>query len=566
MLDAILGFSAGGWVSKSPSDDYWYIGRGTDTSAGTEIDEDAALTITTVFACIAKVAKTLASLPISVVEQTSPRTRTPIDHPLKELLDGAASDDASGMTLREALSANLEAWGAAYALIDWQGPERDMVPGRLQVLASKYIVVKRDKDTGELVYEYNGGGKRDLIPERYVWHIPGLSLNGITGLSTVAYNREALGLSVVTTQFGNSFFGNGAWAGGFLQRPIDAPELSPEAGEQLIASINEKFRGAKKAFGLGLLREGMEFKQIDMPFEDAMFLSTRKFQRVEICAMFDVPPIMIHDPEKSTYANSEQADITFAKHSITPRCVRIEKAAKFRFFRGKPLSLKHNLAGLVRGDFQTQSQGFALGRQWGWYSVNDILELMDRNPIEGGDTYLEPLNMIPVGQPRPVSPATEVPLVAVPHSYPAAVVSEPVYSIEPPRPTIDAAAIITPPLRQAAEEIAARQCKAAKAAWTKHAHHGREGSFAEWADSFFVQHAEIVQAKLEPIVQSLAAAGQTPGATAQEIAGALCREWQTDIANEWRAAAVIEQWKTALAGEIVDRVKTDLLTEKELAE
>ena len=568
MLDSILGLGtrAAGWVNKNPVDDYWYGPRGISTTSGESISEETALTIATVFACIAKVSKTIASLPVSIIERTDTRTRHPVDHPLGELLSGDANGEASGMTLREALSANLEAWGNAYALIDWSGRYSEQIPARLHVLESRLIAVKRDDDTGELIYLYrNGPGKPDVLPASQVWHIPGFSLNGITGISTVGQNREALGLSMATTKFGNAFFGNGAWAGGFISRPNDAPgELSVEDGERLLASINEKFRGASHAFGLGLLREGMEFKQLDMPFEDAMFLNTRKFQRVEICGMFDVPPIMIHDNEKSTYSNTEQADLAFAKHSIVPRCVRLEQAAYRRFFKGTKLSLKHNLAGLLRGDFKTQSEGFKMGREGGWLSANDIREMLDRNPIEGGDTYLEPLNMWPVGQPRPVKndPGAQSSTAVVPHSYPAAVAPDPV-AIEP-APPFDPAAVILPPLSHAAEEIAARQCKAAKTAWTKHAKNGRPGSFAEWADKFFVEHAEVVRAKLMPIVEAAeAATGEKLREVIGELAGSLCRQWQAMISDEIKAGDVIETWKCGLAEEITSAVCGALFDKEE---
>jgi HK97 family phage portal protein len=418
-----------------------------------------------------------------------------------------------------------------------------------------------NRDTGGYFFQYDSGSGKDYYPSSDVWHIPGISMNGAFGISVIAHNREALGLSVATTQFGNAFFGNGAWAGGFLTSPLGAPELSPAKAEEFLASINEKFRGASKAFGLGFLREGIEFKQLDMPMEDAMFLDTRKFQRVEICGMFDVPPIMIQDTEKSTYSNTEQADIAFAKHSILKRLRRIESSAKQTFFKNTKLSLKFNLSGLERGDFKTRHEGYNIGRNGGWYSINDIRAMEDMNPIENGDTYLEPLNMWPVGQPRPVptqQQAAAVETVTIPHSYPATSVESAV--IVPPLVKVaialDAKAIIMPPLKQVAEEIAVRQCKAAKTAWIKHARDGRTGSFSEWADKFFVQHAEVFCAKLEPIIESLiAATGEKAKATAEELAGELCREWQLQMtANDIAAGEIIEQWKVGLADEITSHI------------
>jgi hypothetical protein len=43
-----------------------------------------------------------------------------------------------------------------------------------------------------------------------------------------------------------------------------------------------------------------------------------------------------------------------------------------------------------------QAKMFATGRQWGYFSANDVLELLNRNPIgDEGDVYLSPVNMVP---------------------------------------------------------------------------------------------------------------------------------------------------------------------------
>jgi hypothetical protein len=74
---------------------------------------------------------------------------------------------------------------------------------------------------------------------------------------------------------------------------------------------------------------------------------------------------------------------------------------------------KHELEGMMRGDFVSQQNGFAMGRQWGWFSANDVRNFMDLNPVEGGDVYLSPMNMISVDQlgkipePNPEVPITD---------------------------------------------------------------------------------------------------------------------------------------------------------------
>jgi hypothetical protein len=55
-----------------------------------------------------------------------------------------------------------------------------------------------------------------------------------------------------------------------------------------------------------------------------------------------------------------------------------------------------NVNSLLRGDYQSRMQGYAVARQNGWMSANDIRELenLDRIPeSEGGDLYLINGNM-----------------------------------------------------------------------------------------------------------------------------------------------------------------------------
>ena len=103
---------------------------------------------------------------------------------------------------------------------------------------------------------------------------------------------------------------------------------------------------------------------------------------------------MVGDLEKSSFSNIEQQSLEFVKYTLDPWVVRWEQAMtrvllldseKPRYF------IKFNLEGLLRGDYQSRMNGYAIGRQNGWMSANDIRELenLDRIPAEeGGDLYL----------------------------------------------------------------------------------------------------------------------------------------------------------------------------------
>ena len=146
----------------------------------------------------------------------------------------------------------------------------------------------------------------------------------------------------------------------------------------------------------------MKYTPIAISPEQAQFLETRKFQINEIARIFRVPPHMVGDLEKSSFSNIEQQSLEFVKYTLDPWVIRWEQSlqrALLGFGEKEKYFFKFNLEGLLRGDYQSRMNGYAIGRQNGWMSANDIRELenLDRIPAEeGGDLYLINGNMLPM--------------------------------------------------------------------------------------------------------------------------------------------------------------------------
>ena len=164
-------------------------------------------------------------------------------------------------------------------------------------------------------------------------------------------------------------------------------------------SWQSTFGGSGNANKVAVLEEGMKYTPISISPEQAQFLETRKFQINEIARIFRVPPHMVGDLEKSSFSNIEQQSLEFVKYTLEPWLVRweqsmirtvVSQSEKAAYF------IKFNVDGLLRGDYQSRMNGYAIGRQNGWMSANDIRELenLDRIPAEeGGDLYLINGNM-----------------------------------------------------------------------------------------------------------------------------------------------------------------------------
>ena len=213
-------------------------------------------------------------------------------------------------------------------------------------------------------------------------------------MSPIAQAREAVGLSLATEEYGAKFFGNGARPGGVLEHPgiLKDPE-------KLRESWNKVYQGTRNSHKVAVLEEGMKYHTIGIAPEDAQFLETRKYQVNEICRIFRVPPHLVGDLERATFSNIEHQSIEFVQHTIRPWLVRWEQAISRSLLDEKERLLyfaKFNVDGLMRGDYKSRMEGYAIGRQNGWLSINDIRRLEDMSLVpadKGGDDYLVNGNM-----------------------------------------------------------------------------------------------------------------------------------------------------------------------------
>lgn len=302
--------------------------------------------------------------------------------------------------LRETLLAHLLLYGNAYCQIIRTG--RDKIDSIYPLLPDKMEV---DRDAGGLLtYTYTtSDGKRWRLDSRDVLHIPGLGFDGVMGYSPIALEKSAIGLGIAAEEYGSKFFSNGARPSGILTHPNTVKD--PAA---LRASWNAAYGSSSNASRVAVLEEGMTFVPLSLPNNEAQFLETRKFQVSEICRIFRVPPHMIGDLDRATFSNIEHQSIDFAVHTIRPWLVRIEQAINRALFSdkekagspgGRRFYVQFNLDGLMRGDYKSRMEGYAIARQNGWMSANDIRELENINPMsdeEGGNAYLVNGNMIPV--------------------------------------------------------------------------------------------------------------------------------------------------------------------------
>ena len=386
--------------NRTPGSNYAFFFGGT--TSGKAVTERSAMQMTAVYSCVRILSEAVAGQPLHLYRYTPDGSKVKaVDHPLYLLLHDEPNPEMSSFVFRETLMTHLLLWGNAYAQIIRNGKGEVVA---LYPLMPNRMSVDRDKH-GQLYYTYTRAsdeaktmtGTTVLLPPSDVLHIPGLGFDGLVGYSPIAMAKNAIGLAIATEEYGAKFFANGAAPSGVLEHPgtIKDPSRVREAWMS-------QFGGSANSGKVAVLEEGMKYTPISISPEQAQFLETRKFQINEIARIFRIPPHMVGDLEKSSFSNIEQQSLEFVKYTLDPWVIRWEQSIQRALLRPeerKRYFAKFNVEGLLRGDYQSRMNGYAVARQNGWMSANDIRELenLDRIPAEaGGDLYLVNGNMLPM--------------------------------------------------------------------------------------------------------------------------------------------------------------------------
>ena len=362
------------------------------SQSGENVDEKSALQIATVYACVRLLAETIASLPLHLYRYTENGKEKATDHPLYKILYRQPNPEMTSFTFRETTLTHLLLWGNSYSQIIRDG--KNNVLG-LYPLPPENVELDR-AENGELVYifhrltnEVPGDKENDVYLRRdEILHIPGLGFNGLVGFSPIAMMKNPLGSTLAVEKYGNAFFRHGGQPSGVLEHP--GTLKNPERIRQ---NWMDTYGGASNAHSIAVLEEGMSYKPISLPPEDSQFLSTREFGVEEICRIFRVPPHMVQDLKRSTFNNIEHMGIYFVQYTLMPWLTRFEQSIIKDVLVGDDQDNyfpKFNVDGLMRGDYKSRMDGYAVGFQNGFMSPNDIRRLENMDPIpaeDGGDDY-----------------------------------------------------------------------------------------------------------------------------------------------------------------------------------
>lgn len=365
----------------------WLSGPASVT--GQTVSVDTAIQLSAVYACVRVKSEDIASLPLILYKRLSTGGKErAYDRPLYRILHDQPNPHMTALQFRETMAAHLELRGNAYANIErnsdgtvrWLWPLNPTRMDKPQMAAD-----------GRLLYRYwLPNGDTAILTQDEVFHLRGMSFDGITGVSPITVQRETLGNALAAQEYGARFFNNNANPSGVLQAKN---RLSEEAAKRLSTSWNTAHQGLSNAHRVAVLEEGIEWKQISISPEDAQYLETKKHSRSEIAGIFRVPPHKIADLERSTFSNIEEQDIDYAKSTIRPMARRWEAQIWTSLLMPSEQTTylaEFLLDDLLRG--KTLERFEAYQKAW-WMTGNEIRERENLNPIDGLDEPLLPVNM-----------------------------------------------------------------------------------------------------------------------------------------------------------------------------
>ncbi len=354
---------------------------GTNRShTGKAVTENAAMGVTTVWACVRLLAETMGAMPSGIFRYEKSGNATKVDdHPLYEILIEQPNGDMNGLEAREARTANLALRGNSYSIIDRRG-SGDVIS--LYPVPAGSVQPKRDESTNwRQMYGIPDRGKIEWYPAEKIWHTRGFSFNGLHGLSPIAYAREAMGLAMAGEEFNARLFGNGLMPSARVSIP---QWLTPEQRKLANAKLMEMHAGLQNMNKPMLMEGGMTVESGLISPDDAQFLQLRQFTVIEICRLFNIKPHMVASLEQATNNNIEQLSQEFVTYTMLPYMRREEAAARKLF---KPADrnsyfYRYNADGLLRADSAARAQLYSIMLQNGVFNRNEVRALENRNTVE----------------------------------------------------------------------------------------------------------------------------------------------------------------------------------------
>ena len=386
--------------NPGPGDDFWYRPVDSGGNAGVPVNHETAMRSSVVYAAVKVISGAIGALPLKVYRRKEGGDKEELgEHPLFRILHEQANDEHTAQEFQETMTAHALLRGTAYAEIipGRRGPVDQLIPIHPAIIQPRTFTDLRGRSRLRFEIRANGEPPRFLLrSELFIYRALVLGADGITGIDPIMAEANAIGARLASQEYGARFFQNDAQAGLILKHPQKFKDKADR--DRFIEGWQRQSTGANR-HTTRVLEFGMEPESISMTNEQAQFLDTQKYQDIDIARIFNLQPHKLGILDRATFSNIEQQAIEFVSDTLMPWAVRWSQCVKRDLILQRSVFAEHNFSALLRGDTITRFQAYAIGRNWGWLSANDILRKENENSIgEDGDIYLQPLNMIEPGE------------------------------------------------------------------------------------------------------------------------------------------------------------------------
>lgn len=390
--------------------DQWLVDAilgGMSSAAGVTVTPLKALGVSTVFACVNRVSQSVATIPLKLYRSLPGGGRVEAtEHPLFSLLHDSPNPEMTSGDFRRAVQSHLSLRNNGYALIVRNGLGQ---VSELWPIDYADIQLRRNVTTQSLEYLVQG---KPVSADR-ILHLRSMTVNGLVGLDTVSTARDTIALAIALQDNASKFFANGSRPGSILEHP---GVLGDEAAKRLRESFERLYKGSENAYKVAVLEEGLKFVSNRTDNKDSQFLESKKQQALDICQLFGLPPHKVGILDNATFSNIEHQNIEYVQDTLLSACAVWEQTLNMKLLNEverRTFSFGFVLDGLLRGDIKTRYEAYAIARNWGWLSADEIRGYENMNPLPDGKgkVYLQPLNMMEAGAPPP-APRPQLPLPA----------------------------------------------------------------------------------------------------------------------------------------------------------
>ena len=385
--------------------DDWLRGmeQGLATATGIRVTVADALTCPGIAACVQVQSEDLAKVPLVLKRRVDGGFEDATEHPLFGLLKFGPSPWLSSYRWRKGMVHGAMAHGNHFSR-NWRndvGIIEKITPVQTGRCSMRWA------DDGEPFFDIasaTGGIERglswqDIIHVAYRDSNDGAENGGILGVSPIMQNKETVALMIAAERFAAAFFANGAQPSMILEYDKKLPD--DEVTRRIRAGIERIYGGIDNKWKVAILELGMKMRETSFDPGKSQLTETRKLGAELSCTMYRTPPHKIGILDKATFSNIEQQSIDYVTGALSTQAKAVESAMTVACLtpaEREIYKIEHNLEGIMRGDILSRYRAYAIGRQWGWLSVNDIRGRENENEIAEGDQYLVPMNMTPAGE------------------------------------------------------------------------------------------------------------------------------------------------------------------------